>query len=260
MSVGTAPRDFELPPDEVHVWYVFSENVTDPRVLDSYAALMNPEERARRDRYVFAKDRRQFLVTRGFVRTLIAGYTGLPAADCVFVANRYGRPSLQPSVRPKPDATTEDPFEFNLSHTHGLVACAVTRGREVGIDVEDLERMEINPDLPRRYFSAAEVDALDKVPLPEHRSRFFDYWTLKEAYIKARGMGLSLPLDGFSFHLERGRAPRISFGAIDDDPSSWQFAQFDPSPRYRMALAVRRRGPDLTIRIREFDPTQFERP
>lgn len=247
MTAGVSSRVFELPPDEVHVWHLFSDGVTDPHLLDRYAALMNAEERARHQRFAFAKDRHQFLVTRGFIRTLIARYVGVPPADCVFVSNHYGRPSLQ-------SGRTDARVEFSLSHTPHLIACAITRGREVGIDVEDLDRMAVNPDLPRHYFSPAEVAALDATPPAERPSRFFEYWTLKEAYIKARGMGLSLPLDGFSIHLEGHRPPRITFApSIADDPSSWQFAQFDPGPRHRLALAVRRQGPDLTIRIRPFN-------
>ncbi len=249
MSPGDA---FDLVADELHVWYVFGDKVDDPRLLESYIRLMAPDERARHDRFVFAKDRHQFLVTRGLVRTLLARYGGLAPEDCVFETNRYGRPSLcnQRAL----------PIAFNLSHTHGIVACAVVRGRDVGLDVEDLDRPAINPALPARYFSPAEGQALDEVAPHERMSRFFDYWTLKEAYIKARGMGLSLPLAGFSLLLEDGRAPRISFAStIEDDPAAWQFALFDPSPRYRLAVAVRRRGPDLSIRLREFDPVRHGR-
>jgi 4'-phosphopantetheinyl transferase len=237
-----------LRPEEVHVWYVLSDRVTDPRLLERYAALLAPEERARHDRFVFARDRQQFLVTRGVVRTLLGGYLDIEPAACAFVADRYGRPSL----RADPAGET---LAFNLSHTRGLVACAVARIPEIGVDVEDVERTAVSPDLPDRFFSAAEVRALNALPETAPPSRFFDYWTLKEAYIKARGLGLSLPLDGFSIHLETAGPPRISFAAaIADDPGTWQFAQFDPSPRHRLAVAVRRRGPDLAIRIRELVP------
>lgn len=230
---------------EVHVWYVFSDRVNDAGVLQRYAAMMSPDERARHGRFVFAKDRHQFLVTRGVLRTLLARYLEIEPAGCSFTANPYGKPSMLPGA----DGGT---LEFNISHANGLVACAVARAPEIGIDVEDIERAAVSRRLPARYFSATEAQALDDVPEAARVSRFFDYWTLKEAYIKARGMGLSLPLNSFSMILDAA-APRISFAAgVNDDPTSWQFAQFDPSPRHRLAVAVRRRGPDLAIRFREF--------
>jgi len=233
--------------DGVHVWYVFSDEVRDPPLLERYAALMTREERARHDRFVFARDRHQFLVTRGVLRTLIGQYLQIDPAACAFESNRYGRPSLS-----GPAAAT---LGFNLSHTRGLIAYAMARVPEIGVDVEHVDRTAAGPDLARRFFSPSEADALDALAPPERPSRFFDYWTLKEAYIKARGLGLSLPLDSFSMQLDPAGPPRIAFTApIDTDPESWQFAQFDPSPRHRLAVAVRRAGPDLPIRIRQIVP------
>ena len=234
--------------DGIDVWYVFSDEVRDPRLLERYAAIMTPEEHARHDRFVFPRDRHQFLVTRGVLRTLIGQYLQIDPAECAFESNRYGRPSLL-----GPAAAS---LGFNLSHTRGLVAYAMAGVPEIGIDVEDVERAAASLDLARRFFSPSEADALDALAPPDRPSRFFDYWTLKEAYIKARGMGLSLPLDGFSMQLDPERPPRIHFAAaIDTAPDSWQFAQFNPSPCHRLAVAVRRPGRDLAIRVREFVPS-----
>ena len=176
-------------------------------------------------------------------QTLLAGYLRIGPADCAFVANRYGRPSMLPGA-------AGGTLEFNVSHTNGLVACAVAHVPEIGVDVEDIERAAVSRHLPARYFSATEAQALDDVPEAARVSSFFDYWTLKEAYIKARGLGLSLPLDGFSMQLDPDGPPRISFAAaIDTDPDSWQFAQH-PSPRHRLAVAAAGRA-DLAI-SREF--------
>jgi 4'-phosphopantetheinyl transferase len=233
--------------DGVDVWYVFSDEVRDPRILARYAAIITPEERVRHDRFVFPRDRHQFLVTRGVLRTLIGQYLQIDPAGCVFESNRYGRPSLA-----GPAAAT---LGFNLSHTNGLVAYAIAGVPEIGIDVEHVERATDSLNLARRFFSPSEADALDALPLSERPSRFFDYWTLKEAYIKARGLGLSLPLDGFSMQLDAGGPPRIRFAAsIYTDQDSWQYAQCNPSPRHRLAVAVRRHGRDLAIRVREIVP------
>jgi 4'-phosphopantetheinyl transferase len=234
-----------LNPGEVHVWFVRTDRVVDPDVLEQYEATLSAGERARRDRFVFEKDRHQFLVTRGVLRALLARYLKADPRECEFVTNSHGRPSLLPVA---PGRT----IEFNLSHTTGLLAIALAHTPEVGIDVEHVERTVGSEDLPRRYFSTAEVEALERMPAEARKAAFFDFWTLKEAYIKARGLGLSLPLDGFSIHLDPDGPPRISFAStIPDDAASWQFAQFRPSPTHRMALAVRRRGPDLRVLVRE---------
>jgi 4'-phosphopantetheinyl transferase len=228
---------------EVHIWYVLSDEVRDPAVLARCRALMTPDEHARHDRFVFEKDRHQFLVTRGMIRTLVARYLGIAPAECVFETNHYGRPSLC-----GPAAAA---LGFNISHTKELIACALARVAEIGVDVEHAGRA-VGLALARRFFAPSEANALAALPEAARSERFFDYWTLKEAYIKARGMGFSLPLDGFSIRLDAGGPPRIEFAAaVDDDPASWQFAQFRPTPAHRLALAVRRRGPDLSIRVRE---------
>ena len=221
-----------------------SDQVRDAALLERCAAMLTADERARHDRFVFAKDRHQFLVTRGTIRSLAARYLGVDPAACRFEADRYGRPSL---AHPAGAA-----FAFNLSHTAGLVACAIARGGEIGVDVEDTTR-DAHGDLPRRFFSTAEADALEALPAGERQARFYEYWTLKEAYIKARGMGLSLPLDGFSMLLDGAGPPRIRFlPSLPDDAASWQFAQFRPTPRHCLAVAVRRRGAERTIHLREF--------
>ncbi len=122
------------------------------------------------------------------------------------------------------------------------MACAVSVGREVGVDVERIDRQLVH-DVAERFFSEREVADLRALPIDEQETVFFDYWTLKESYIKARGLGLALPLGQFTFLRTPGRAPSIAFAPeLHDDPTSWQFAQFWPTSEHRMAVAVRRTG------------------
>ncbi len=239
-----------LPDSEVHLWYVFSDRITDPEILRSYQALLAPEEATRHQRYVFARNRQQFLVARALVRTTLSRYAGIPPADWVFVANGYGKPAIA-----SPAGFSH--LRFNLSHTDGLVVCAVTAGREIGVDVEDMERRGISAGLARHCLSASELAHWEALPVAEQREVFFNYWTLKEAYIKARGLGLSLPLQDFSFHLHANRPPTITFApGFGDDPHAWQFTQLQPNSRHQAALAVwRLKGPDLTPIIRETVPS-----
>jgi 4'-phosphopantetheinyl transferase len=237
-----------LPFNAVHIDLVRTANADALAKLDAYRALLSPEEHARMARFVFDRDRRVFLLTRALVRTTLSRYAPVAPADWQFIANVHGRPELLDRPSGVPD------LRFNISHTDGLIACAVTIGREVGVDVEHINR-HLTHDVAGRYFAPGEVTDLKRLPPEEQQRVFFDYWTLKEAYIKARGFGLALPLGDFAFKLNPPRAPEITFEpSLEDDPATWQFLQEWPTPQHRLGLAVRRDGDDLPVRIREVVP------
>jgi 4'-phosphopantetheinyl transferase len=182
---------------------------------------------------------------------MLSRYVALPPAAWRFVENDYGRPMIHPDH----DVPL---LRFNLSHSRGLVACAITLARDIGIDVECTHRREGISGIANRFFALQEVFELQARPETQRAACFFEYWTLKEAYIKARGMGLSLDLRNFAFLLLPEEAPiRVCFtGAIRDDPASWQFAAWSPTACYRAALAVRTGvgAPATTLRIHETMP------
>jgi 4'-phosphopantetheinyl transferase len=213
---------------------------------------MSAEEGARQERFVFEKDRHTHLVARGLMRTVLSRYTGVDPASWVFGANSYGKPEIAQPVG-------LGWLRFNLSHTSGLVVCVVAVGRDVGVDVENVDRQVPAGELARRHFSAREAADVLSRPAADQLDRFYDYWTLKEAYIKARGMGLSIPLGGFTFELTAGRRIGIAFGPEANDRScDWQFAQLMPTRRHKIAIAVRREpGAGLEIVIRRgFPPAE----
>ena len=154
-----------------------------------------------------------------------------------FAANEYGRPAI---VEPEEARG----LSFNLSHTRGLIVCLVARGREVGVDVENRERNGELLKIAHRYFSPSEVEALRALPARDQHERFFVYWTLKESYIKARGMGLAIPLAQFSFEVdEPKRGIRISFDPrLEDDPARWQFTMLSYGKRHPIAASISSRG------------------
>ncbi len=237
-----------LPFNAVHIDLLRTANADALARLEAYMHLMTPDEHQRMARFVFDKDRRAFLLTRALVRTMLSRYAPIAAADWRFITNVHGRPEILDRPAGVPD------LRFNISHTDGLIACAVTIGREVGVDVEHVGR-HLMHDVAGRHFAPAEVSDLRQLPEEEQRTVFFDYWTLKESYIKARGFGLALPLGDFAFKLNPPSPPTIRFEpALEDDPSTWQFQQGWPTPTHRLALAVRREGNDLPVRIREVVP------
>lgn len=244
-----------LPSDEVHLWLVQPEALGLHRTLFArWSELLSPEERARVEACHFERTRTEQLVARALVRTTLSRYADVDPRDWTFRANTWGRPEID-----RPEGAP--PLRFNLAHTDGLVVCAVALARDVGVDVEDTARERPTLEIAADFFAPREVLALRTLPPSEQRERFFDYWTLKEAYIKARGMGLAIPLDQFSFTLDASGPVRIAFAPeLDDEPASWQFERLRPSARHQVAIAVRRgRGVDLALVVREVVPPISER-
>ncbi|HWA99115.1 MAG TPA: 4'-phosphopantetheinyl transferase superfamily protein, partial [Pirellulales bacterium] len=199
MSLPTDPsrgsKQTLLGREEVAVWCVEDGPQITDSLLARYERLLNDDERSRYERYRADRAKRQFLIGRALVRTTLSRYEpSVSPEQWWFEANEYGRPEIAPGLI----ATA---LRFNLSHTDGFAACAVAWENDIGVDVEFVARRTGGVHLARRFFSASEVDDLLRLPAEQQRDAFFDYWTLKEAYIKARGMGLAIPLGHFSFHL-----------------------------------------------------------
>ncbi len=240
----SAPSLMALPPDEVHVWIVEPERIEEPRLLEAYLGLLSPEERGKQRRFHFERHRRQYLVSHALVRLTLSRYAPVRPEAWSFVTNEYGCPRVEGEALG---------LRFNLSHTDGMAMVAVANNVDVGVDVEDTERPGETVALADRFFAPSEVAELRALEVVRQRERFFEYWTLKEAYIKARGMGLSIPLEQFAFELQPGQPPRISFDPrLVDEPDGWQFAQFRPSARHQAAVAVRRPRM-LALKVRSFE-------
>jgi 4'-phosphopantetheinyl transferase len=211
-------------------------------------ALLDDAERTRLRRFLVEHARSQFLAAHALVRTTLSRYGGKAPEAWEFTTNAYGRPYLK-------DGQTASPLHFSLSHTRGLIACAVSGADEVGVDVELANKKLDCLGVAQSAFAGPEFDRLSSAEGDERRELFFSYWTLKEAYVKARGMGLSLPLTAFWFDLD-GAAPTISFSPeIADTPHRWSFRQFAPTGSHRMALAASF-GPHplaLQVRLRDTD-------
>jgi malonyl CoA-acyl carrier protein transacylase len=230
-----APR-LSLPPGEIHLWLADYAAIDDERLHAAYRELLDPAEREQEPRFYFARDRRRYLVTRALVRTVLSRYADVDPAAWVFTPNAYGRPEIA-------NAGVAG-LSFNISHTHSMIVLGVTRDRALGVDVENARAREVSLDIARHYFAPDEVAALATVPEHGQQERFFEYWTFKESYIKARGMGLSLPLDKFSFHYPDERGVALSIHPeLADDPSRWDLWQFRPEPGYLVAVCAER-GPE----------------
>jgi 4'-phosphopantetheinyl transferase len=231
---------------EIHVWMVASEAASSAAQLAEYRALLSADERDRCRRYLFENSRRQFLIGRALLRTTLSHYVDRDPRAWTFAPGPHGRPELI-------DAKGMPPLRFNISHTVGLVVVAVGLGGELGVDVEDVRRATRAPEFAAEFLAGPERDVLATASPADRSARFFELWTLKEAYLKARGLGLSLPLDTFWFRTEGSRIVASFLPEVGDDPATWQFVQTRPTKFHVMAVAARRSEPnlpDLRVRLR----------
>jgi len=238
----------KIPPNTIDIWLTDERQITDPGVLDTYAGFLSQDEARRHQRFVFNQHQHQFLVARALVRSVLAQYVGeIDPAAVAFQLTDLGKPEL----------TNDVGLQFNLSHTPGLIALAVMKKHPLGIDVEHLSRQSDIVRLADRYFSRLEYQGLKALPVSEWNNRFYDLWTLKEAYLKACGTGLRTPLDAFSFRLEDKRIGIEFTPHLADDPQTWHFRQLAVEGGFRLSLAVKAEdvGP-YTLVVRRGCPLQ----
>jgi 4'-phosphopantetheinyl transferase len=239
-----------LGPDQIDLWFVFFDDMRDVSLLDTYRGLLTTEERMREQSFYFAEDRHRYLVTRASVRTILSRYSETSPERWHFCANAYGRPAI----------ANDDPvirrISFNLSHTRGLIVLGITRDNALGVDTEHIRARPAPIHAADSFFSPDEVTSLRALPEDMQQLRFFQYWTLKEAYIKACGRGLSIPLDQFSFHFSQDRHLGLSFHpALNDQPTRWCFWQFQATTDYLATICVKRSGPvKQQILMKKFVP------
>lgn len=207
------------------------ETIDTPGAVGACWRLLSADERARADRFMFERHRRQYIFAHALLRLALSHVVpSVAPSDWSFSTGRYGRPFVAAP-------TTSAALHFSLSHADGCVACAVSGHEAVGVDVETVSRRVAPLSTAQRFFAPEEVETLRGLPEADAIQRFFDYWTLKEAYLKARGFGLNLPLDGFAMRVSQ-KAIEISFKPdIADDPNGWCFSLSSPSPSHRLAIA-----------------------
>jgi 4'-phosphopantetheinyl transferase len=234
-----------LSESEIHLWFAFPFENGDPQMPASAGPVLDDGEEARMKRLHSPAGRRLFAESHTLVRRALSRYSEIPPRGWRFVENAHGKPRIDPDL-------ASPLLSFSLAHTKGLAVVAVTGGANVGVDVERADRCVDAARLSSRFFSPEEAAAIQELSSDRLRERFSLYWTLKESYIKARGLGLSLPLDSFSFRLAGAIPFRIGFsGNNSDGPGEWRFALLRPLPQYVAAIGVSSARPD-PIRIRCF--------
>lgn len=194
--------------------------------------ILDATEQQRARRFIYDKDRQLFVTAHAFLRETLSQYAPIAPADWTFQTNDYGKPAISnPGY---------ENLQFNLSHTQGLVAVAVTQHKTVGVDVEQSTRNVDLPSLSRHVFASSEVDdVLSTDDAAIQRKKFFTYWTLKEAYIKARGKGLSIPLKKFWFQPTNTRQWLLNCDpSLQDQGDQWLCHAISLEQDYFLAYVV----------------------
>jgi 4'-phosphopantetheinyl transferase len=213
--------------NKVHVWRASLD-----RPAVDYAMLLSSDEQVRADRFRFEQERRRFIVGRGTLRIILGRYLNSPPEKIKFAYRANGKPALSDELLP-PE------LRFNLSHSEDVALLAVVQNREVGIDLETLRPKVDVVKLANQFFSPVERAELEALPSDKQLASFFSGWTRKEAYLKARGEGMTYPLDQFSVSMDCDKPARLL--DVKDDPrelTRWSFHTLAPAPGYTGALVV----------------------
>ncbi|MEZ4701170.1 MAG: 4'-phosphopantetheinyl transferase superfamily protein [Rhodothermales bacterium] len=224
------PASLTLAAQEIHVWRaLLHQRPEDIALLES---VLSMDERAKAGRYKFDHNRNDYIVARGVLRHILGAYVDRRPESLQFYYSPYGKPALNAEI-------DGQKLSFNVSHSGGYALYAIARGREIGIDVERVRPEAAQDGVAERFFSPREVATLRGLPSHAQPLAFFNCWTRKEAYIKARGEGLSLPLNQFDVSLTPGEPARLLQSRVDpEDPARWTLQAIPFEHGYVAAVAA----------------------
>jgi len=230
------PSKLVLKTNEVHVWLAFPDCCREPDLVATYLGWLDEQERTRYNKFKFPQHSHCYLVAHALLRNCLSLYKSVHPADLKFSKNKYGKPDLL-----EPGCSL--PLRFSLSHTEGIVTCAVAWRRDIGIDAEFVQRKANIWSIAEISFTSEELAGLKRCAPAVQSHCFFQHWTLKEAYAKARGMGLYLPFDKLAFHLnpESENAINFTLPAGSEEAcalESWRFALMGTASQHCIALAA----------------------
>lgn len=222
------PLELTLSPNQVQVWGL--SLMQSQEIIAHLYEILSNDEQERAQRFRFPKDQQAFIVSRGGLRILLSRYLQCRTAEIRFAYSAYGKPAIAHPVTS---------LEFNVSHSRELALYAITRDRAVGIDVEYVRADFPVMEIAKSYFSAAEQAELRSLPALLQPEAFFNAWTRKEAYIKAIGQGLSIPLTEFDVSLTPGQPANLLAVRVPDQAArDWSLQHLTPAPGYLGAIAV----------------------
>lgn len=239
------PEKPALNPGEIHVWRI-DLNELQPRLTD-LSGFLDLSERRRAARFHFQHDQEHFIVGRGMLRLILSFYLPLAPREFEFEYNQYGKPALNPQIQSR--------VQFNVSHSHGLALIAVSAQDELGIDVEWIRPELADLKIAKRFFAPTEVEMLLQLPEARQKEGFFNCWTRKEAFIKAQGKGLSIPLNQFVVTLQPDQPAALITGWDAAETARWSLYALPIDAGFRAALAAENR--EHALLLWNFSATDF---
>ena len=241
-NLSVSNKDIKLGKNEVHVWRASLDRASTE--IQELMLYLSSDEKQRANRFRFLIDREYYITARGILRWILGRYLEKDPTQLIFKYNNFGKPFLT-------GQECGEDVSFNLSHSYDLVLYAFTRGRKVGIDVEYTQSEIVKDYIVEHTFSAREVEVLRNLPEDIQVQAFFNCWTRKEAYVKAKGQALSIPLNQFDVSLSPGDPVRLLNTKWDvDEISRWSLHELKVGSDYAASLAVEGNG--LFIKYHEW--------
>lgn len=231
--------------NEVHVWIAYPDAVSPEQLAEKYLHILDQEERDRYQRFYFDPDRHIYLAAHALVRTTLSRYAACQPDKWHFIKGEQGKPNIDPALG-------LPPLRFNLSHTKGMVACVIALDRDCGIDVERVRSMNDMKGIAEAVFSDAEIAFLNAQPEADWPQTFFTFWTLKEAYIKAIGLGLSVHLRKIIFNISSATT-RATVNQEELTDAGWHFQHWEPAATHHLAVVFQSQISRIKITTHIFD-------
>ncbi len=221
-------------PGQLFLWTVLTDDLDDATSLDRFLLILSADERNEAQRFRQSADRARFIIAHSLLRLALSHHFQLSTDAWRFERDHNRKPILvAPEITPK--------VQFNISHTQGRVACLITLSSEAGVDVEEIAYNHDHTAMAGLILSPSELNALSVLTGKNKTERFFDYWTLKEAYAKARGLGLLFSLTDVGFEFGSDNRIRAHFPPkVVDDPSAWTFWRLCLASRHIVSVAAKR--------------------
>ena len=225
----------DLSPAQIHLWQYALGEPPAPGHLAYAMTLLSDAEKQRCAAFYFEKHRTEYALSHAMLRLALSEYAPVKPGEWQFAAGKWGKPQIA-------GPALDTPLWFNLSHTEGLVACVTGPVPQLGVDVENVNRITPCDEIAKRFFAGAEYEYFRNAPPALRRDAFFRIWTLKEAYIKAEGKGFSIPLDSFHFRFSAENPMQVTLELRGESTDAWRFFEFQPGPGHRISIAVHGTG------------------
>jgi len=235
-----------LSQNSLEVWYTSCADIDEETFHRAETQILVREERERMYRYRQPSDRRLYLAARLLLRSMLEAFTGVAAKDWRFRFNEHGKPETEEGF---------PPVHFNISHSKDLAICVMHPGQEVGVDVEPIDR-QIDSGTASSVLIEREWESYSESPEEQRSEVFIKYWVLKEAYIKATGRGLFMPLTDFFFEFDNAGNPQLNSRLTEgEEAEDWSFFEFQPAGGYAAAAAIRNHSSQVVdLNVRRFRP------